>query len=151
MRLRRGCTRRLALHNSSQGPACRCHRNTLPPSLPPPRTQPFPQPLLPCFSPLQLVEVINEDYADYVGLSGRLANVEGAVVRMRKPLLELRVSALSSSAAELQGLRSGWRRIQRGGGLRGEGARPGKLSRTSYSRRARVGELGRKQGQYGMP
>ncbi|KAG2428415.1 hypothetical protein HXX76_011535 [Chlamydomonas incerta] len=38
----------------------------------------------------KLVEVINEDYADYVGLSGRLANVEGAVVRMRKPLLELR-------------------------------------------------------------
>ncbi|KAG2501945.1 hypothetical protein HYH03_000443 [Edaphochlamys debaryana] len=38
----------------------------------------------------KLVEVINEDYADYVGLSGRLANVEGAVVRMRKPLLDLR-------------------------------------------------------------
>ncbi|KAG2451026.1 hypothetical protein HYH02_004295 [Chlamydomonas schloesseri] len=38
----------------------------------------------------KLVEVINQDYADYVGLSGRLANVEGAVVRMRKPLLELR-------------------------------------------------------------
>lgn len=43
------------------------------------------------FSPRQLVEVINEDYADYVGLSGRLANVEGSVLRMRKPLLELRV------------------------------------------------------------
>ncbi|PNH09417.1 hypothetical protein TSOC_003943 [Tetrabaena socialis] len=40
----------------------------------------------------KLVEVINEDYSDYVGLSGRLANVEGSVVRMRKPLLELRVT-----------------------------------------------------------
>lgn len=40
----------------------------------------------------QMVEVINEDYADYVSLSSRLANVDGAVLRMRKPLVELRVS-----------------------------------------------------------
>eukprot|EP00955_Chlamydomonas_euryale_P066609 359599-Chlamydomonas_euryale.AAC.1 len=39
----------------------------------------------------QLVEVINEDYSDYVSLSSRLVNVDGAVLRMRKPLLELKV------------------------------------------------------------
>ena len=42
---------------------------------------------------LQLVEVLNEDYSDYVGLAGRLTNVEGAVARMRKPLMELKVWA----------------------------------------------------------
>ncbi len=40
---------------------------------------------------LQLVEVLNEDYSDYVGLAGKLTNVEGAVARMRKPLVELKV------------------------------------------------------------
>lgn len=39
----------------------------------------------------QLVEVINEDYSDYVGLAGKLTGVEGAVVRMRRPLGELKV------------------------------------------------------------
>ncbi len=41
-----------------------------------------------CF---QMVEVINEDYQDYVSLSAKLVNVDGAVLRMRKPLLELKV------------------------------------------------------------
>ncbi len=40
---------------------------------------------------LQMVEVINEDYQDYVNLSAKLAHVDGAVMRMRKPLLELKV------------------------------------------------------------
>lgn len=40
---------------------------------------------------LQLVEVINEDYSDYVGLAGKLTGVEGAVLRMRRPLGELKV------------------------------------------------------------
>jgi hypothetical protein len=40
---------------------------------------------------LQMVEVINEDYQDYVNLSAKLVNVDGAVLRMRKPLLELKV------------------------------------------------------------
>ena len=40
---------------------------------------------------LQLVEVINEDYGEYVSLSSRLVNVEGFVLRMRKPLVELKV------------------------------------------------------------
>lgn len=40
---------------------------------------------------LQLVEVINEDYADFVSLSTQLVNVDGAVARMHKPLGELKV------------------------------------------------------------
>lgn len=39
----------------------------------------------------QLVEAINEDYSDYVGLSSKLTGLEGAVVRMRQPLLEIQV------------------------------------------------------------
>ena len=39
------------------------------------------------------MEVINEDYADFVSLSTKLVNVDGAVLRMQKPLLELRVRA----------------------------------------------------------
>lgn len=39
------------------------------------------------------MEVINEDYSDYVSLSGRLVNVDGSVMRMRKPLVELKVSS----------------------------------------------------------
>eukprot|EP00798_Chlamydomonas_sp_ICE-L_P020243 gene20243-26994_t len=38
----------------------------------------------------KLVEVINEDYSDYVGLSSRLSNMDGAILRMRKPLMELK-------------------------------------------------------------
>jgi hypothetical protein len=37
------------------------------------------------------VEVINEDYGDYVSLSSRLVNVDGSVIRMRRPLLDLKV------------------------------------------------------------
>ena len=39
------------------------------------------------------VEVINEDYADFVSLSGKLVNVDGAVLRMHKPLLEIQARA----------------------------------------------------------
>ena len=42
---------------------------------------------------MQLVEVINEDYADFVSLSTQLVNVDGAVARMQKSLSELRVRA----------------------------------------------------------
>ena len=38
----------------------------------------------------KLVEVINEDYGDYIGLSSKLSAVDGAVMRMRKPLVELK-------------------------------------------------------------
>ncbi|GFR52956.1 hypothetical protein Agub_g15629, partial [Astrephomene gubernaculifera] len=70
----------------------------------------------------KLVEVINEDYADYVGLSGRLANVEGSVVRMRKPLLELRdkLHAVQEAVrSELNSLNQGLRRRQEVAAQRG--------------------------------
>jgi hypothetical protein len=40
---------------------------------------------------VQLVEVINEDYNDFISLSTKLVNVDGAVMRMQKPLLEVKV------------------------------------------------------------
>ena len=39
----------------------------------------------------KLVEVINEDYNDFVSLSTKLINVDGAVTQMQKPLLTLKV------------------------------------------------------------
>ena len=42
---------------------------------------------------MQLVAVINEDYGEYANLSTRMVNLEGAVVRMQKPLTELQVRA----------------------------------------------------------
>jgi hypothetical protein len=42
---------------------------------------------------LQLVEAINEDFSDYVGLNSKLGGLEGAVVRMRQPLLDIQVQA----------------------------------------------------------
>jgi len=44
------------------------------------------------------VEVINEDYADFVSLSTKLVNVDGAVLRMQKPLQELRVRLVARLA-----------------------------------------------------
>lgn len=42
----------------------------------------------------KLVEVINEDYNDFVSLSTKLVNVDGAVTQMQKPLLMLKVHML---------------------------------------------------------
>lgn len=39
----------------------------------------------------KLVEVINEDYNDFVSLSTKLVNVDGVVTQMQKPLLSLKV------------------------------------------------------------
>ena len=39
----------------------------------------------------RLVEVINEDYADFVSLSSKLVNVDSSVLRMQRPLLDLQV------------------------------------------------------------
>lgn len=50
---------------------------------------------------LQLVEALNEDYSDYVGLSGQLSGLEGAVVRMRQPLLEIQVRRRHAAAKVL--------------------------------------------------
>lgn len=70
----------------------------------------------------KLVEVLNEDYSEYVGLSGRLTNVEGAVARMRKPLVELKdkLQAVHGSVkAELITLNQGLRRRKEVGTQRG--------------------------------
>lgn len=56
----------------------------------------------------ELVELINRDYADFVSLSTKLVDVDGAVVRMRAPLLEIKEKILAfrgsvdSSLAALQ-------------------------------------------------
>ena len=44
--------------------------------------------------PLQLVEVINEDYNDFISLSTKLVNVDGAVMRMSRPVIKLKVRSL---------------------------------------------------------
>ena len=51
---------------------------------------------------LQLVEVINEDYNDFVSLSTKLVNVDGAVLRMQRPLQEV-AERLGAVRAGLQG------------------------------------------------
>lgn len=48
---------------------------------------------------VQLVEVINEDYDDFVSLSSKLVSVDGAVLRMQKPLLELKVTCATAQCA----------------------------------------------------
>mmetsp|Transcript_18657 Transcript_18657/g.40080 ORF Transcript_18657/g.40080 Transcript_18657/m.40080 type:complete len:830 (-) Transcript_18657:232-2721(-) len=61
----------------------------------------------------KLVEVINEDYSDYVSLSSKLVNVDGAVLRMRKPLVELKekLSVVQEAVkAELTALNQGLKR-----------------------------------------
>lgn len=56
----------------------------------------------------KLVEVVNEDYNDFVSLSTKLVNVDGAVLRMQKPLLEIKGkvelvrAAVLDQATELQ-------------------------------------------------
>lgn len=45
----------------------------------------------------RLVEVINEHYGDFVSLSSKLVNVDSAVVRMQKPLLEIKVQRFTPS------------------------------------------------------
>ncbi|EFN56656.1 hypothetical protein CHLNCDRAFT_57543 [Chlorella variabilis] len=56
----------------------------------------------------KLVEVINDDYNDFVSLSTKLVNVDGALTRMQKPLLELQEKleaargGIAGQAAELQ-------------------------------------------------
>lgn len=61
----------------------------------------------------ELVELINRDYADFVNLSTKLVDVDGAVLRMRTPLNDLR-SRLSlvkeSVKASLSALQDGLHR-----------------------------------------
>lgn len=63
----------------------------------------------------KLVEVINEDYNDFVSLSTKLVNVDGAVTQMQKPLLTLKDKLISAQAAvqsELNALNQGLQRRQ---------------------------------------
>ncbi|KAK9806115.1 hypothetical protein WJX72_002159 [[Myrmecia] bisecta] len=63
----------------------------------------------------KLVEVINEDYNDFVSLSTKLVNVDGAVLRMQKPLLALKdklSDVQGSIQSELQALGEGLQRRQ---------------------------------------
>ena len=48
------------------------------------------------------MEVINEDYNDFVSLSTKLVNVDGAVLRMQRPLQEV-AERLGAVRAGLQG------------------------------------------------
>ncbi|KAA8542135.1 hypothetical protein F0562_023287 [Nyssa sinensis] len=60
----------------------------------------------------ELVELINRDYADFVNLSTRLVDVDGAIVRMRAPLTEIREKILvfrGSVEGSLMALQSGLR------------------------------------------
>ena len=59
---------------------------------------------------LQLVEVINEDYNDFVSLTTKLVNVDGVVLRMTVPLKEVgdKLSAVQAGLqSELNALNQG--------------------------------------------
>ncbi|KAI5081012.1 hypothetical protein GOP47_0004195 [Adiantum capillus-veneris] len=61
----------------------------------------------------ELVELINRDYADFVNLSTKLVDVDGAVLRMRAPLSDLRSrlsSVKDSVKASLSALQDGLHR-----------------------------------------
>ena len=61
----------------------------------------------------ELVELINRDYADFVNLSTKLVDVDGAVLRMRSPLNDLRSKLLlvkESVDASLSALQDGLKR-----------------------------------------
>lgn len=61
----------------------------------------------------ELVELINRDYTDFVNLSTKLVDVDGAVLRMRMPLSDLRVKLLAikeSVQAALAALQGGLER-----------------------------------------
>jgi hypothetical protein len=54
---------------------------------------------------VQLVEVLNEDYAEYISLSGKLGSVDGAILRMRQPLMDIQVGVGGCSSRGLTGHR----------------------------------------------
>jgi hypothetical protein len=53
-----------------------------------------------------LVDVINEDYAEFIGLSEQLGNVDGSVTRLRAPLYKLKDSLATVQERYRQELRS---------------------------------------------
>ncbi len=54
----------------------------------------------------RLVEVINEHYGDFVSLSSKLVNVDSAVIRMQKPLMEIKVPLAPTTASPIKCLSS---------------------------------------------
>ena len=54
-----------------------------------------------------LCQVINDDYNDFVSLSTKLVNVDGALARMQAPLLELQVRQLLCFIGARSGSESG--------------------------------------------
>lgn len=69
----------------------------------------------------KLVEVINEDYNDFVSLSTKLVNVDGVVTQMQKPLLSLKDQLLAAQAvvqAELDALNQGLQKRQQAGKIK---------------------------------
>eukprot|EP00891_Asterochloris_glomerata_P006880 jgi/Astpho2/6880/Aster-07879 len=63
----------------------------------------------------KLVEVINEDYNDFISLSTKLVNVDGAVMRMSRPIIKLKEKLQAVHAAvqaELNLLNEGLQRRQ---------------------------------------
>lgn len=63
----------------------------------------------------KLVEVINEDYNDFVSLSTKLTNVDGAVMQMQRPLLTIKDKIVAAQAAvqsELDALNQGLQKRQ---------------------------------------
>ncbi|CAL8471248.1 g10790 [Coccomyxa elongata] len=63
----------------------------------------------------KLVEVINEHYGDFVSLSSKLVNVDSAVIRMQKPLIEIKDKLLAvrgEVTAALDALKEGLERRQ---------------------------------------
>ncbi|GBF98792.1 hypothetical protein Rsub_11374 [Raphidocelis subcapitata] len=61
----------------------------------------------------QLIEVLNQDFGDYVALAPRLGAVDGAVVRMKQPLLDIRAkldAVRDGIVAELESLQQGLER-----------------------------------------
>lgn len=55
----------------------------------------------------KLVEVINEDYNDFVSLSTKLVNVDGAVTQMQRPLLVLKVIVICQGQHRLLSIPDG--------------------------------------------
>lgn len=53
-----------------------------------------------------LVDVINDDYAEFIGLSEQLGNVDGSVTRLRAPLCKLKDSLSTVQERYRQELRS---------------------------------------------
>lgn len=69
----------------------------------------------------RLVEVVNEDYDEFVSLSTKLVDVDGAVASLQVPLAEIRVKVEGAKAtvtAQASALQDGLRRRQAAGAAR---------------------------------